>query len=121
MFVLLGLIPQAPAPLDNGLTWLEARTARRILAPCRYVVVVPDPDKAYLRGGREVLWFPRFDIYPRGQGWWGIRMNEAPLVFEGLYIPYRGRLVHFPTLFTYGSRPLPPSEYPYALEEYLRE
>lgn len=121
MFILLGLIPQAQAPIDNGLTWLEARTARRLLAPCRYVVVVKDPMQAGTREGRQVIWFPTFDIHPRGQGWWGLRMNGLNLEFEGLYVPYRGRLLHFPTLFTYGSMKLSQGDFPYALEEFARE
>ena len=121
MFVLLGLIPQAPSPINNGLTWLEARTARRLLAPCRYVIVVTNPQQAMNKEAREVIWFPKFDLYPRGAGWWGLKMNGEPMTFEGLYIPFRGRLMHFPVLFTYGSQKLPLSDFPFALEEFSRE
>lgn len=121
MFVLLGLIPQAPAPVDDALTWLEARTARRLLAPCRFVVVVEDPQRAFDRSTRRVIWFPEFQIHPRGAGWWGLRMNGERLHFEGLYIPYRGRLVHFPVLFTYGGREPARSPFPFSLEEFARE
>jgi len=121
MFVLLGLIPQAEAPRDNALTWLEARAARRILEPAVWLVRVADPESPYLQSNRDVIWHPDFSLYPRGYGWWGLKMNGEPLNFEGLYVPYRGRLLHMNAMFTYGARSLSPSPFPYALEEFIRE
>lgn len=122
MFVLLGLIPQAPAPIRDGLTWLEARVARRMLAPVRYVVLLEDPQRWQERSARRVVWFPKFELYPRGAGWWGLTMNGEPLRLEGLYVPYRGRLLHLSDLMTYNPyRPREQGAFPYALEEFLRE